>query len=263
MAVLPLPPPSLVGRGRELDLLRHQFDAALAGRGGLVLIGGEAGIGKTALAEALCREAADARRAVLIGRCFDLAETPPYGPWVELFRRYRPDDGTPDLPAAFSRRGSLGGVASQETLFQQVLDFFAALAPDTPLVLLLEDLHWADPASLDLLRFVARNLIDARLLLLATYRSDEIPRDHPLYRLLPALVREAGAARLDPRPLDAAAIRALVDGRYDLADADAARLAAYLLARGEGNPLFVGELLRSLEEAGTLRRARAGGGSAH
>ena len=102
MAILPLHPPSLVGRERELDLLRHQFDAALAGRGSVVLIGGEAGIGKTALAEALCREAAGRGTLVLTGRCFDLAETPAYGPWLYLFDRYRPDAALPPPPDAFA-----------------------------------------------------------------------------------------------------------------------------------------------------------------
>src|SRR5215218_7080346 len=86
--------PLLVGREREQALLRDQLAAALAGEGGLVLIGGEAGIGKTALAEALCREAAEQGALVLVGRCYDLSETPPYGPWAEAFDQ---------LPAAFDR----------------------------------------------------------------------------------------------------------------------------------------------------------------
>ena len=87
-AAAPVPTPAnpLVGREREQAALHEALDAALAGRGSLVLIGGEAGIGKTALADALCREAAQGA-LVLAGRCFDLAETPPYGPWRELFAR--------------------------------------------------------------------------------------------------------------------------------------------------------------------------------
>ena len=80
----PLP---LVGRDRELALLREQLAAALAGEGSLVLIGGEAGIGKTALAEALAVEAMARGAVVLVGRCYDLAETPPYGPWAEALAR--------------------------------------------------------------------------------------------------------------------------------------------------------------------------------
>src|SRR4051812_31948084 len=90
---------SLVGREREMVVLRDCLDASLGGRGGLALIGGEAGIGKTALAETICREAAARGALVLVGRCYDLTETPPYGPWVELFEMYRPADGFPPLPA--------------------------------------------------------------------------------------------------------------------------------------------------------------------
>jgi DNA-binding CsgD family transcriptional regulator len=252
----PFPPAPLVGREREQDALRQHLDVAFAGRGRLVLVGGEAGIGKTALTEALGREAAERGALVLVGRCYDLSETPPYGPWVELFARYRRADDRPAPPGAFAHGTTVGAVASQAELFQQVLDFFAALAARRPPVLVLDDAHWMDPASLDLLRFLARSLGDLPILAVATYRSDELSRRHPLSALLPLLVREAGAGRLDLRPLDAGAVRALVAARYRLTDDDAARLVGYLQARAEGNALFIGELLRALEEAGALDPVR-------
>jgi predicted ATPase len=92
------------------------------------------------------------------------------------------------------------------------------------------------------------------LLVLATYRADELSRDHPLSRQLPALVREADGFRLDLRQLDRDALRALVGGRYRLARQDEARLVAYLARHAEGNPFFAAELLRTLEERGLLRR---------
>ncbi|HEX5506056.1 MAG TPA: AAA family ATPase, partial [Thermomicrobiales bacterium] len=220
--------------------------------GGLVLIGGEAGIGKTALAEALCAEAARRGALVLVGRCYDLSETPPYGPWAEAFARV-PHSG--DAPAPPDLSGA--GAASQAALFAAVRDYLAALAARQPVVLLLDDLHWADPASLDLLRVLARSLGELPLLLLATYRSDALTRRHPLYQLLPTLVREARAERLDLRPLDEAGLRVLVR-RYALAPADETRLVAYLHERAEGNPFFAGELLRTLEEDGALRQADGG-----
>jgi DNA-binding CsgD family transcriptional regulator len=246
-------PPALVGRDRELAILRAQLTAARASRGSLVLIGGEAGIGKTTLAEALCREAEEAGALVLIGRCYDLTETPPYGPWVDLFGRYRPVNGDPPLPAAFARRGSIGAVASQATLFQHVLDFLAALAAQRPVVLLLDDAHWMDAASLDLLRVLARSLAPFPLLLLVAYRSDELTHHHPLGQLIPLLVHETSATRLALRPLDEADIRALIAERYRLTDPDADRLVGFVHGRTEGNALFVGEVLRDIEEAGTLR----------
>jgi ATP/maltotriose-dependent transcriptional regulator MalT len=253
MSVSPAPHDSFtfVGRDRELGILRQHLTAALNGRGSLVLIGGEAGIGKTALAEALCREAEEQRTPVLVGRCYDLAETPPYGTWVELFGQYSPANASP-LPDAFARPGTVGEVTSQAALFQQALDFLRALASQQPLLVLLDDLHWADLASLDLLRFLARSLTTMPLLLIVTYRSDELTRRHPLYALLPLLVREASAIRIDLRPLHREAITALVQARYHLPDADAAHLVAYLGDRSEGNPFFLGELLRTLTEEAVL-----------
>jgi DNA-binding CsgD family transcriptional regulator len=239
----PTAPPPLVGRDRELALLHDRLSAAQGGRGSLVLIAGEAGIGKTALADRLAHAAAEARLTVLAGHCYDRVETPPYGPWREVARRVEalPVAGAPPVPR-------LDGATSQADLFAQARDFLGAVAEARPLVLVLEDLHWADPASLDLLRFVAHGLDGMPLLLVATYRGNEVDRHHPLTGLVPLLVREAPTARLDLRPLDAAGAQALVRARYGLAERAVQRLAAYLIERTEGNALFLTELLRSLDE---------------
>ncbi|MGI8856656.1 MAG: AAA family ATPase, partial [Thermomicrobiales bacterium] len=259
LVVVPDAPP-LAGREREQALLQQRLDAARAGNGGLVLIGGEAGIGKTTLAESLCADAERHGAFVLEGHCFDLAETPPYGQWIDLFAHLpaAPSLPLPPVPDAFAQRVTVGAVASQMALFVAVEDFLRALAGQRPVVVLLDDLHWADPASLDLLRFLTRSVATLPLLLLATYRSDELTRRHPLYQILPQLAREAGAERIDLGRLDDAAVGTLVAARYGLADADASRLVAYLQSRAEGNALFVGELLRSLEETGALRHDVAG-----
>ena len=249
----PLP---LFGRAREQAYLRGQFAAAMAGRGGVVLIGGEAGVGKTALAEDLCRDAALRGGLVLVGRCYDHAETPPFGPWLDLFARYPPGDDLPPPPAAFAG-GGIGDVANQAALFATVRESLTAIAHARPLALVLDDLHWADLASLNLLRFLARDIAALPLLLLVTYRADELTRAHPLYTLLPLLVREAGACRVDVRPLDVDALWALVTARYHLSARDAARLVAYLRARAEGNAFYTVEVLRTLEE-GALREVWPG-----
>jgi len=243
--------PSLVGRDREQAALRDHLAATLAGRGGLVLLGGEAGVGKTALAEWLLAAAVTQGAQVLVGRCYDLTETPPYGPWAEALARIHRGDDQPAPPDLVEGAGA----ASQAALFVQVRDYLAALAATRPLVLLLDDLHWADPASLDLLRVLARGLADQPILLLATYRADEITRRHPLYALLPLLAREGRAVQIDLRRLGAAALRALVRARYPLPATDEDRLVAYLVGRAEGNPFYTGELLRALEEERALARA--------
>src|SRR5262245_54366462 len=162
-SVSPTAPPPLVGRDRELALLRDRLTAAQDGRGSLVLISGEAGIGKTALANALGRQAADAGAHVFAGHCYDRTETPPYGPWREIGRRIEalPDAATiPPVPR-------LDGATDQGDLFAQARDFFASMSTQRPLLLVLEDLHWADRASLDLLRFLAHRLAELPLLLVA------------------------------------------------------------------------------------------------
>jgi hypothetical protein len=231
---------TLAGRERELLRLRETITAMLNRDGSLALIAGEAGIGKTTLADAICREGAQQGAMVLVGRCFDLAETPPYGPWIDLFARYPAAPSLPALPLAFAERGTVGVATSQMALFVQVQDFLTALAARRPVVLLLDDLHWADPASLDLLRFLMPTLAITPLLILATYRSDELARHQPLYESLPQLTRGGAVARFDLTRLTDEAVQAMVAGRYDLRDGETTRLTAYLQSRAEGNPLFVG-----------------------
>jgi DNA-binding CsgD family transcriptional regulator/tetratricopeptide (TPR) repeat protein len=249
--------PVLVGRTLEQIFLREELAAVLGGRGRLVLLGGEAGIGKTTLARDLAAEAATRDARVLAGACYDLTNTPPYGPWLDLFDACAFDRDLPPPPAAFAG-GRLDSVTDQAALFAEIREFFAELAATGPAMLLLEDLHWADPASLDLLRHLAPRLKHWPVLLLVTYRGDELTRSHPVAVQLPALVRETDGLRLDLRRLDPDALRALVTARYRLPAVDEARLVAYLNRRAEGNPLFTTELLRALQEESLLRPANDG-----
>ncbi len=252
--VTPLAASLLAGRERELAALRDALAAAIAGRGSLVLIGGEAGIGKTALAEATLAEASGQGALVLVGHCYDLTETPPHGPWREIFDRTPGDEGLPELPAVLLPPERAGDdLTSQEAIFRRAQAYLRALAARQPVVLLLEDLHWADPASLDLLRALARVLAASRALLIVTFRPEDVARNHPLYTLLPALVREDRPLRLDLRPLDARGTHTLAAARYPLPRSDLGRLATWLQVRSEGNPFYAGELLRGLEEEGLLR----------
>jgi ATP/maltotriose-dependent transcriptional regulator MalT len=253
------PPTRLVGRERELGALRDQLQRMLDGQGRLVLVSGEAGIGKTTLVERLSEDAESHGCLVLWGHAYDLSTTPAYGPWLELLRRVPAGkDELPPLPDFVQNTQALAAVSSQDALFAAIAAFFEDVAIQQPLVLVLDDLHWADQGSLDFLRFLARQIGACRILLVATYRSDELHRHHPLYNLLPLVIREAGAERLEVRRLDAAGHRSLIDGRYGLSVEDAVRLQRFLETHAEGNPLFALELLRSLEAEGILRTTDGG-----
>jgi hypothetical protein len=248
--------PLLVGREREQGILRGQLTSMLAGHGSLVLVSGEAGIGKTTLVDDLTIEAEEQGCLVLWGHAYDLSVTPPYGPWLEIFHQYRTVAGStlPPAPSFVFDAEELSRVGSQGTLFAAVADFLRSVATHRQLMLVLDDLHWFDQASLDFVRFLARQIGSQRILLVATYRSDELHRRHPLYDLLPLLVREASAERLDVGRLAVTGYHALIARRYALDDPDQERLAAYLASHAEGNPLYAGELLRTLEHDEVVRQ---------
>jgi tetratricopeptide (TPR) repeat protein len=250
--------PLLVGREREQATLRRLLDSVLSGSGAMVLVGGEAGIGKTALVQAFTCEATARGALVLAGHCFDLSTTPPYGPWLDFSDRYTEDETLPGLPDALKRGTGIGDLPNQLALFEEVAAFLEQVAAAKPLVLILEDLHWSDPTSLDLLRYVGRQVENHQIMLIATYRDDELTRQHPLFTLIPVLVRESSAERIDLRRLRHQDVRSMIDERYKLPAPDAARLVSYLQSRAEGNPLFLHEVLRTLEGEKHLYQTQSG-----
>ncbi len=246
--------PFIVGRDRERERLHSLLDAAKNGQGSLTLVSGEAGIGKTTLIRNLSTGAANNGWLVLRGGCYDLTTTPPYGPWIEaFFRSYKPTGDLPEIPETMRDAEGLRRLGSQGALFLEVDGLVADIAEQTPLLILLEDLHWVDEASVDLLRFLARQLSGRRLLIVATYREDEVVRGDPLYGQLPALLRESPVERVMLRRLDQMNLATLVEQRYTLDRSDRERLVDYLLERSDGNPFYAGELLQELEESRVLR----------
>ena len=233
------------------------LDEAAGGRGSFVLIGGEAGIGKTALATSIAYEARGRGIPVWVGHCYEFVATPPYGPWMEsgIFDGHSGDVLPPPMLRSDEETGAAG---SQAALFEQMQAFLTALTRRHPIVLILEDLHWSDPASLELLRFVSRNVAGLRALLVVTYRDDEVTRQLPFYGLLPTLVRESGARRIELRRLGESAVREMVAAGYGLPEADEGRLVSYLTDLTAGNAFFTIELLRTLEEELVLHREGEG-----
>ena len=191
------------GGSRNWRHLRGGLAASLGGQGGLVL-SAERRASARPRWRRRCLRGGNRGRWSLVGRCYDLTETPPYGLWTEARSQFppRPISALPLRPA--HRR------AKPRQFFAEVRAFFAAAAAQQPLVLLLEDLQWADPAQLDLLRFLARSLATLPLLLVVNYRPDDLDHRHPFAQLIPLLVREARAERLRPRAALRAALHTLV-----------------------------------------------------
>ncbi|MGI8553876.1 MAG: ATP-binding protein [Dehalococcoidia bacterium] len=217
---------ALVGRTEELALLRERLQAARTSRGSLVLLAGEPGIGKTRLAEELAGEAREQGVTVLWGRCWEGEGAPPFYPWLQFLQTYseqqppltlRAELGSgaaelaqllpelrerlPDLPseAAGSRVGEQSAgdpEAARFRLFQAVSRLLLNAAQARPLVLLLDDRHWADKASLLLLQFLSRELGKAKLLVIGTYRDTDLDRRHPLAETLPSLRRTPAFERI-------------------------------------------------------------------
>jgi DNA-binding CsgD family transcriptional regulator len=248
---------AIYGRDVERAHLHELLDGATGGRGSLALISGAAGIGKTTLVDDLVQQARWLGCSVLIGACYDLTTNLPYGPWRELIGDGH-RAGMAAGPAHPSDLAWLSAATSADAMVAGLRDYLEALVGYGPLLLVLEDLHWADAESLEFLRIFGRRISSLPLLLIGTYRDDEVTLGHPLYRLLPHLVRESDAQRIKIAPLDQHAIRDIVEHRYDLSSQDQDRLTGYLDKRSGGVPFYLLELLRTLEEQQHLRRTQDG-----
>ncbi|WP_203453425.1 helix-turn-helix transcriptional regulator [Jiangella aurantiaca] len=240
-------------RSTEIAQLRAALDRARTGTGGAVLLSGDAGVGKSRLLTEFTAEAEAAGAHVLLGRCVSVGEAGlPYLPFkevVEQLRRVRPDlvDARPALSGLIGRAAATASRSGEENdlgqlqLFDAMFTVLAELSDDAPVVLAIEDLHWSDASSRDLLSFLVSRLAGQRLLVVPTYRSDDLHRQHPLRPLLAELVRLPAVERLDLAPFDPADalafVEALADGSID------ADLLADVAARSEGNAFFAEELV--------------------
>src|SRR5829696_6324824 len=245
----------LVGRSLELAQLQAALADAATGQPSLAFVVGESGVGKSRLVAELKARAADDRTRVLSGDCVELGEGElAYAPLVTALRPLVRDgdpvvDGLPAdiraelatlLPGLGERRERARGAGDQARVFEALLAVLDGLSRTAPVLLVIEDLHWADASTRAFLRFLAATLGDEPLILVATYRPDELHRRHPLRPLLAELER-VRALRID---LSALNRDELGEQLADIlgAPADAA-LVDRLYARSEGNPLFTEELL--------------------
>jgi DNA-binding CsgD family transcriptional regulator/tetratricopeptide (TPR) repeat protein len=263
---------SSVGRESELAALADLLGRMAGGHGAIAVLAGEPGIGKSHTAQTLARRAAGAR--VLWGRCNEEPGAPPYWPWLQIMRVWlesHDDDALRAMLTAVAPiaevlpeiRRRLGDQApllptsnplqQRFRLFDAIASFWRLAAASEPLLLIIDNLHWADASSLRLLEFLAPEIADNRILLLATYRDIELNRRHPLSVTLGDLARYghfhrlrlAGLTRRETEALIAQSggtgfTPALLDAIYD---------------QTEGNPLFVAETTRLLIQEGVLGRS--------
>ncbi len=248
----------LVGRQDQVATFRRALERAADGRPGVLLVGGDAGVGKTRLVTDLARTAEAAGARVVVAHCVDLGEVGiPYLPFAEALSLLRAPGGAVD--AAVRERPALarlldpasapapaGGSSADQAERLQLFDgiaccLAAAGAPGAPLVLVLEDLHWAEPSTRDVLRFLVARLRGEHLLVVGTYRSDDLDRRHPLRPLLAELHRMSAVEHVELAPFTADELRAfttalaeapLPDDEFD-----------QVLRRSEGNAFFAEELV--------------------
>ncbi len=228
-----------VGRERERALLAGGLRAALDGAGQVVLLAGEPGVGKSRLAEEVSAQAVNLGMRRCWGRATEHEGSPPYWPFRQVCR----DLGTELLPA---ETGDGAGEGERFRVFEAVADGLAAAAAPGGLLVVLDDLQWADPASLRLLVHLAATAARARLLLLATYRDTETGGREPLRQALAALAREPSVTRLRLVGLTETEVGALLAGVAGRPVPGATTAA--VSRRSQGNPFFVAELGRLLAE---------------
>ena len=259
-----------VGRRPEMAALKSSVETALGGRGTIAMIVGEPGIGKTRLAEESAAYARLRGMQMLVGRCYEAEASLPYIPFIEALRDYvlkRDPDGLreelgdgatdvakivseirhliPDLPPAAQEEPE----QERFRLYESVCSFLVNASRETPILLVLDDLHWADKPSLLLLERLARRIGGSRILVVGTYRDVELDRHHPLAETLATLRRERLYDRVLLRGLSPEEIKDLLEATAQHRLGTGGTLLAEALHREtEGNPFFIEEIIRHLVE---------------
>ena len=262
-----------VGRARELDELSALLERAMGGRGRLVLIGGEPGIGKSRLASELSQRAADRGVSVLWGRGWEDAGAPPYWPWVQALRTYirsaTPEDvprhlgvGATDIAQMLPELRELvpdiapppdgASDSARFRLFDSTTSLLRNASQTRPILIVLDDLQSADAPSILLLRFLATQLDDMAVMVLGTYRDVELTPAHPLTLTIDRIGHDPGTRLMALTGLAAKDVAEYI-GRSDRTVHDPFVTAVWRATNG--NPLFIGEAVRLLSSDGELARA--------
>ena len=261
--------PVVVGRAAEISRVVAALAQAKSGHGQTVVLAGEAGVGKSAFVRRAHEQATAEDFRILVGLTHQSDAGLPYAPFISAvrsgFRGLDRDElgrvlqrSAPDLAQLFPELGRLGRAEAATGIERHRLavafqHLFRAFAREAPVLLVLEDMHWADEASLELLRHVARELRDSRVAILATYRSDEMHRRHPLLHALAELQRERVTTEILLKRLTPDETKEVIRATFAQSDpnvkvSDEFRDAIY--ARSEGNPFFTEELLKAVVESG-------------
>jgi predicted ATPase len=263
---------TFVGREAEQSVLRRLLERALAGEGGVAMIGGALGVGKTRIAGEFAAEALQRGFITLVGSCYDRENSLPFNPFVEMlesamaqapsqdaFRAALGDDVGemarlmpqlrrlfPDLPPPME----LSPEQSRRILFNAVVELLGRTAATGPILLLFEDLHWADEGTLSLLNHIARSISKVPVLIVGTFRDNEIDSAGPLAQTLDELLRIHILERISLQGLSLDAVAEMIRA---LSAKEPPQTVVNLIHSGtDGNPFFIEELFRHLVERGKL-----------